>query len=239
MNTKDFFLSLLFATMMCVPFTANAQVTIGSTDLPQAMLDIRAYPEMPERGQGFRLIDGNEFPGRVLTAGEDGFGTWENPPAGTRTLFHNPPGTTSHFLTVQPSLNQTAVIMTGDDYSFILEPGFWRIDFNIPIVVLNPEVFTALNSFVELMIVVTYVPYVENNGMPPFLNTSFTTITFPTATRHRAMGSIMIDTRGRPTQRYYLAVGRAVVHHISDNVSLEIKPNRLTRTGFATFTPEI
>ena len=79
MKTKNFFLSLLLATVIFIPAHLGAQVTIGSTDLPQAMLDIRAYPEKDERGQGFRLIDGNEFPGRVLTAGEDGFGTWVQP----------------------------------------------------------------------------------------------------------------------------------------------------------------
>ena len=35
MNAKNFFLSLLLAAMMCVPFTAGAQVTIGSTTPPQ------------------------------------------------------------------------------------------------------------------------------------------------------------------------------------------------------------
>ena len=86
MKQKNYFLSLLLAAMMCVPFTKIAQVTIGSTDLPQAMLDIRAYPEKDERGQGFRLIDGNEFPGRVLTAGEDGIGTWMQPGI---TIYHS------------------------------------------------------------------------------------------------------------------------------------------------------
>ena len=83
MKTKNYFLTLLLAAMMCVPFTASAQVTIGSTELPEAMLDIRAYPEMDERGQGFRLVDGNQASGRVLTAVcNDGFGTWQTPAAG-------------------------------------------------------------------------------------------------------------------------------------------------------------
>ena len=75
MEAKKIFLSLLLATMMCVPFTASAQVTIGSTDLPQATLDIRGAEG--ETGRAFRLIDGNHnVPGRVLTLGENGIGTW-------------------------------------------------------------------------------------------------------------------------------------------------------------------
>ena len=91
MKTKNFFLTLLLTAMMCVPFSASTQVTIGSTDLPQAMLDIRAYPEMDERGQGFRLIDGNHtVPGRVLTLGEDGIGTWQTVGLNIRSARMNP-----------------------------------------------------------------------------------------------------------------------------------------------------
>ena len=75
MKTKKIFLSLLLATVIFVPAHLGAQVTIGSVEPPQATLDIRGNPE--ERGQGFRLVDGNQSSGRVLTAvGNDGMGTW-------------------------------------------------------------------------------------------------------------------------------------------------------------------
>ena len=52
MKTKNFFLSLLLATMMCVPFTANAQVTIGSATAPHefSILELISYGE-----RGLRL----------------------------------------------------------------------------------------------------------------------------------------------------------------------------------------
>ena len=70
------FLQLTLATMCAFStITMRAQVTIGSVDLPQATLDIRGNSE--ETGRAFRLIDGNhDVPGRVLTLGENGIGTW-------------------------------------------------------------------------------------------------------------------------------------------------------------------
>ena len=131
MKTKNFFLTLLLAAMMCVPFTANAQVTIGSTELPEAMLDIRAYPEMPERGQGFRLIDGNEFPGRVLTVGEDGIGTWVSP------ALHKISGQRAGFIEFPLNYNvpdRAAFRQTGA--SITLPPGAWEVRANILISIL-------------------------------------------------------------------------------------------------------
>jgi len=71
---------LLLATMMCAPFTASAQVTIGSGDLPQATLDIvGTYPTAADKGKAFRLDDGNQAPGKVLTCQDNGIGTWTSP----------------------------------------------------------------------------------------------------------------------------------------------------------------
>ena len=75
MRTKNFFLTLLLTAMISVPAHLGAQVTIGSAEPPQATLDIRGAED--ETGQAFRLVDGNQAPGRVLTAvGNDGMGTW-------------------------------------------------------------------------------------------------------------------------------------------------------------------
>ena len=49
MRTKNFFLTLLLTAMMCVPFTAGAQVTIGSVTPPRATLDVIA-PEGTHAG---------------------------------------------------------------------------------------------------------------------------------------------------------------------------------------------
>ena len=76
MRTKNFFLTLLLTAVIFVPAHLGAQVTIGSTEPPQATLDIIGAEG--ETGQAFRLIDGNHtVPGRVLTLGENGIGTWE------------------------------------------------------------------------------------------------------------------------------------------------------------------
>ena len=84
MKTKNFFLTLLLTAVIFVSAHLGAQVTIGSTEPPQATLDIRGAEG--ETGQAFRLIDGNEFPGRVLTVGEDGIGTWMQPGI---TIYHS------------------------------------------------------------------------------------------------------------------------------------------------------
>ena len=42
MTNKKTFFALILSAVMCVPFTANAQVTIGSGDAPRATLDVRA-----------------------------------------------------------------------------------------------------------------------------------------------------------------------------------------------------
>ena len=133
MRTKNFFLTLLLAAMMCASFTANAQVTIGSTDLPQAMLDIRAYPEMDERGQGFRLIDGNhDVPGRVLTLGEDGIGTWL-PSAITvlsSTLTGIPTAAHTQIFDFQDFVNADVIDVMNYVY---LDPGLYMVFMQVPI----------------------------------------------------------------------------------------------------------
>ena len=68
----------LLATMLLAPMGASAQVTIGSGDLPQATLDIIG-DTATVHGEAFRLIDGNQKAGKVLTCQENGVGTWKEP----------------------------------------------------------------------------------------------------------------------------------------------------------------
>jgi hypothetical protein len=78
MKKKVFFRQLLLATIVCAPLTTSAQVTIGSGALPQATLDIvGSYPTNADKGKAFRLDDGNQAPGKVLTCRENAVGTWE------------------------------------------------------------------------------------------------------------------------------------------------------------------
>ena len=72
---KIFFISAL---LLCALVIAKAQVTIGSGTLPQATLDIvGSYSNDSEKGKAFRLDDGNQAPGKVLTCGENGVGSWQ------------------------------------------------------------------------------------------------------------------------------------------------------------------
>ena len=76
MKKNVFLKRLLLAAMMSAPFGLSAQVTIGSGDLPQATLDIIG-DTVTVHGEGFRLIDGNQAPGKVLTCQENGIGSWQ------------------------------------------------------------------------------------------------------------------------------------------------------------------
>ena len=143
MKTKNYFLPLLLAAMMCAPFTASAQVTIGSTELPEAMLDIRAYPEMTERGQGFRLIDGNEFPGRVLTVGEDGIGTWVSP------ALHKIQGQRAGAIDFPLSFEDPfGLVFRQTGASVTLPPGAWEVRANILISIVVPTAHLELRPLI-------------------------------------------------------------------------------------------
>jgi hypothetical protein len=79
MKLLNVFKSLFIAGAICAPLMASAQVTIGSGAMPQATLDIvGSYSTDAEKGKAFRLDDGNQAPGKVLTAGENGIGSWQN-----------------------------------------------------------------------------------------------------------------------------------------------------------------
>ena len=66
----------LLGMMVLAPMGATAQVTIGSGDLPQATLDIIG-DTLNVHGEAFRLIDGNQALGKILTCQENGIGTWQ------------------------------------------------------------------------------------------------------------------------------------------------------------------
>jgi hypothetical protein len=71
-------LLLLGAIALMSGAALSAQVTIGSHAMPQATLDIvGSYSTDAEKGKAFRLDDGNQAPGKVLVAKENGIGTWE------------------------------------------------------------------------------------------------------------------------------------------------------------------
>jgi hypothetical protein len=72
MNKKTFLAAALIAATVV---GINAQVGIN-TDAPKTTLDI-VQPDQMVKGQGFRLDDGNQVDGKVLTSDDDGIGTWK------------------------------------------------------------------------------------------------------------------------------------------------------------------
>jgi len=112
----------LLGMLLLAPMGASAQVTIGSGDLPQATLDIiRHNPS--ETGKAFRLDDGNQAPGKILTCGENGVGTWQyaalprivGTGVGTLTLPFADMGLASYS------------IYTPTGASIVLPPGEWEV----------------------------------------------------------------------------------------------------------------
>ena len=81
MKRNAFFRRLLLSASLLAPIGASAQVTIGSDALPQATLDIvGSYSNNSEKGKAFRLDDGNQADGKVLTVvGDNAVATWQYP----------------------------------------------------------------------------------------------------------------------------------------------------------------
>ena len=111
---------LLLATMMCVPFTASAQVTVGSGALPQATLDI--VGAAGETGKAFRLDDGNQAPGKVLTCQDNAVGTWQLP--GLHMIEENPFDEAYRI----DSIPFAGTIRRVTGHSITLPPGKWKVE---------------------------------------------------------------------------------------------------------------
>jgi len=77
MKKYNFFKTAIIISLLVngAAFNANAQVTIGANEPPQATLDIIG-DTANVKGNGFRLIDGNEGKGKILVSNADGVGTW-------------------------------------------------------------------------------------------------------------------------------------------------------------------
>jgi chitodextrinase len=79
MNKKTFLTAALFAATMMTGI--NAQVGIN-TDSPTTTLDIIQTDKATNPGHGFRLDDGNQGGGKILTSDANGTGTWQLASAG-------------------------------------------------------------------------------------------------------------------------------------------------------------
>jgi hypothetical protein len=103
---------------------ASAQVTIGSGDMPQATLDIVGdYSTDAEKGKAFRLDDGNQGDGKVLTVvGDNGVATWQY--AALRMVSSEKPADEKAFIPLAGGGNMTVCPMT-----ITLPPGKWKVDY--------------------------------------------------------------------------------------------------------------
>jgi len=128
MKKKSFLARLFLSATLFAPIGANAQVTIGSNAAPQATLDIIGSPN--EIGRAFRLIDGNESAGKVLTVGENGIGTWRY------AALHRIAGVKPPAENIQPSLRFPLAVEAGrigngtfkqTGASITLPPGKWEV----------------------------------------------------------------------------------------------------------------
>ena len=80
MTTKVFLMGII--ALACGVTSMTAQVGIN-TEKPKTTLDIvgdTAVASGGQHGQGFRLIDGNQAAGKVLTSDDDGVGSWQLAP---------------------------------------------------------------------------------------------------------------------------------------------------------------
>jgi len=75
MRKKFFKLGAIALTMSSAALNVNAQVGIN-TESPKTTLDIVQRDTATVKGKGFRLIDGNQNSGFVLTSDAAGVGTW-------------------------------------------------------------------------------------------------------------------------------------------------------------------
>ena len=152
MKKFNVFSRLLIATMMCAPFSLSAQVTIGSGALPQATLDIvGSYSNNSEKGKAFRLDDGNQADGKVLTVdGDNAVATWQYP-ALTILPSRDPQPATAKSVLIK-DYSGTNYFMDTDDY-IDLEPGRqYMIIVYMPVWVnFSLEALESLNYRVGLM----------------------------------------------------------------------------------------
>jgi len=117
-------LGAIALTMSSAALNVNAQVGIN-TENPKTTLDIVQRDTATVKGKGFRLVDGNQYRGYVLTSDSIGVGTWEQ--SGISMML-------GHF----PPLISDRIPMPNDATGWIatqayidLDPGIWRVDISL------------------------------------------------------------------------------------------------------------
>jgi len=128
MKKNVFLKRLLLAAMMAAPFGLSAQVTIGSGDIPKTTLDIIG-DTATVHGEAFRLIDGNQALGKVITSNESGIGTWKIPAISITESGWSPAVPQTFKMS---NYYQIAAPFIDFDWHIDLEPGKYLMIFFIP-----------------------------------------------------------------------------------------------------------
>ena len=235
---KNIFFAKLFlaAMVFLAPTGASAQVTIGSNIPPEATLDIIG-DTANVHGQAFRLIDGNQAPGRVLTCGGNGIGTWQNPVTATTIR-----GTIQQAQNIPFEINQSdfnlqaanvwqsqKIFMAPNSY-IDLPPGLWRVDAAFP--VRFPSI-SALGEWIEFLVVFTTDPTATIHNISTVANYPAPTVVGVVADSFigRAMGWSFIHNTSGATQRYYIGIGRITTSNIGGTSAFFDKTLTLLPTG--------
>jgi hypothetical protein len=183
MNRKTFLTAALIAATVT---GINAQVGIN-TDVPKATLDI-VQPDQTVKGKGFRLDDGNQAAGKILTSDADGTGTWK--------MVGIPMKVVSGLFPTRTAPYWTGTIDIEDVY-IDLPPGQYLVFLNVP------YAFDIAAPTVGIIAYVRICLYDETSGTFDFFS-QFTTSPFDAFQLFRSPVNIQLNNSSSQTKRYHL-----------------------------------
>jgi|GEM_PF-1781864 len=155
-KVKFFKLGAIALTMSSAALNVNAQVGIN-TENPKATLDIVQRDTATVKGKGFRLVDGHQNAGFVLTSDATGIGTWEA--SGVSMHLGYFPPTAAERITMP---NQSTGWVATNAY-IDLPPGIWRIDMSL-LAQLPAKPPQPPTNFEEMWVHATFSSDISNLG---------------------------------------------------------------------------
>jgi hypothetical protein len=196
---------LTFGMAAMAALGAAAQVGVN-TETPKTTLDIVQTDTLTVgKGKGFRLIDGNQAEGRILTSDADGVGTWKSGASMRMINGFIGVGINIPFLT-----NIATWYYTG---SYIdLPPGMWRVDVSMLVRSSASGAVLTANDFLWLRssfsdsgsVLALSSDFVGNNH---YVSASLQGPSIGTLSRGMMTGSVVIYNTLSTTKRYYYIAG--------------------------------
>ena len=248
-----------FIALACGVTSMTAQVGINTETPSNKGLHIVQSGDttgLTNHGQAFRLEDGNQAAGKVLTSDNDGNATWEEPITsvtlkGVITPNQNIPipMDASSFVWQGTTANTyLSQIVTMDPNSYIdLPNGLWRINAELPVQVQQD---INVDDWVEFLLVLSTDPTTTNyvtataasSAGSAAMNVSVIKGPLKAGYPCRDMVTGYINNTSGTTQRYYLGIGRATVNGNGQGgnaffgANLIMWPNGLLASIYATST---